>query len=133
MLSPVKPVATFDTFCSRRGKQYWDVIAGLGMTGSKDFTSGRFPKHPFQGSVTGTPEVCRHTHPVKMHIDSQGGGRCIVGQPTLLAAHLRKRHSPPAQLGWNRCKQITSESKFLEVFGEKEVLPVIDSGTLCAS
>src|SRR5437588_10106963 len=123
MLASVKPVATFGAFRPGRGKQHRDVIPALGMTGGEDFAGGGFPEHPLQRLVTGTPEFCGQTYPIKMHIESECSGGRIIGQPALLAAHLWKRQTPPAQLGGNRHEQVSGESKVPERFSEKVILP----------
>ena len=51
----------------------------------------------------------------------------------LLLAHLRERHTLPAQLPWHGHGQVAGASQLLEVLAEEAVLAVIDRRPLHAS
>ena len=74
----------------RRGRQQdRQVVAALGVAGGEDLACHRLASGATPATCRPAPQVGGDAHPVEMHVDRQRGGRRVVGEPALLAAHSR--------------------------------------------
>src|SRR5262249_39282153 len=98
MFATRESVSALHALGFRGREQHRDVVTRFGMSGGEDLTSSGVPQDPFERCIPATPKVGGHAHPVEVHVQSQGGGRRVVGQPALLLAYFGQSQSLTTEL-----------------------------------